>query len=384
VVFPERSEISVARIAWIDRAKGWGMILVMAGHGALPFRSFLYFVPMPIFFFLSGYLYHEWKYKSVTQLVVARARRLLVPYFIFSILNSALWLAFHPSAFSHGWGAALWPQAYQILAWHRTEDDPYLGPYWFILCLFVTELLYFAVSRSGALLAIPLRVSPDRCRIVLVALITAAGFYYARHWGQSLPWSFDIAMIAVAFYGAGHFARGSYRFDLLFAKKWTLPTAIVGLLLGVLNSKTGSAGRVEMYADYYHNPLLFLIGAFSGLYLFLLVMRRIPDIRQVQLIGRESLTFLVLHYPIFLPMGAFIDKVFADPRWAAILPHWPILHSISLRILKGIAGLGITLAGLVVAYLIIAPLAVALRKHGAVLFGRKSYPAATPSAIVEA
>ena len=363
----------MARIAWVDRARGWGMILVMAGHGDIPFRLALSFVPVPIFFFLSGYLYHEWKYKDIRQLIRVRSRTLLVPYLVFALLNYAVWAAFHPALLSHGWAAALGPLVNQVLAGRRTDEDPYLIPYWFILCLFLVEVLYALIARAADSLAGLMGTRSLRWRAVLVGLFTASGFIYVRQ-GVPLPWSLDVALIAIAFYATGHFAQlYSSRFHHLFRKRWLIAPAIAGLVLGALNMETAASHRVGLYHAYYHDSLLFLVGSFSGLYLFLFAIFRIHDFKPVRVIGRESLTFLVLHYPIFLPMGAFVDGViFPDWRTAPIFAHSPLLHSLAVRILKALVGTAITATGLVVAYLVIAPIATAIHRHTAILPGARN------------
>ena len=52
--------LSAKRISWIDMAKGYGTILVIFAHihyGGL--RTWIYTFHMPLFFFLSGYVFKE-------------------------------------------------------------------------------------------------------------------------------------------------------------------------------------------------------------------------------------------------------------------------------------------------------------------------------------
>ena len=47
------------RLEWIDKAKGIGIILVILGHTICPpnIKFWLYSFHMPLFFFLSGYVF---------------------------------------------------------------------------------------------------------------------------------------------------------------------------------------------------------------------------------------------------------------------------------------------------------------------------------------
>ena len=351
------------------------MILVMAGHGDIPFRLALSFVPVPIFFFLSGFLYRESKYKSIRHLVRIRARTLLVPYFLFALLNAGIWLALHRSVLTQGWKPVLLSLAGQVIAGRRTDEDPYLIPYWFILCLFLTELIYALLVKAGNAIGARLWGHRLAWRVLFMAGVVSAGFVFVNSGHRSLPWSLDIALIAIAFYGAGHLAQlYPAQFELLFRKSWLIAPSIAGLLLGVWNVEAAARYRVGLYDSYYHDPLMFLAGAYSGLCIFLLAMFRIPDFKPVQVIGRESLAFLVLHYPIFLPIGAFVDRIFSRPIFLALFANKPLLHSLTMRILKAVAGTVVTIAGLVAAYFVIAPIAVWLRKHLSLLTDGRSRP----------
>ena len=48
------------RIPWLDAVKGVGIICVILGHMTIPetLRQFVFSFHMPLFFFVSGYLYH--------------------------------------------------------------------------------------------------------------------------------------------------------------------------------------------------------------------------------------------------------------------------------------------------------------------------------------
>lgn len=87
---------------YIDTARGIAILLVILGHSitedmaaaslpALVLRTFVYSVHMPIFFFISGYLFQikEQDYFSspLMKYTVSKFRRLMVPYISFSIIN---------------------------------------------------------------------------------------------------------------------------------------------------------------------------------------------------------------------------------------------------------------------------------------------------------
>jgi len=76
------------RKAWIDTAKAFAIFLVVMGHylgDVPPARAYIYTFHMPLFFFISGFLFR--KKGSWLGFVGKRARSLLLPYLIFSLLK---------------------------------------------------------------------------------------------------------------------------------------------------------------------------------------------------------------------------------------------------------------------------------------------------------
>lgn len=75
------------RIDYIDILKAIGIILMVMGHISFGthFYIFIHAFHMPLFFFISGYLYKRKDFKSF---FVGKLKSLLLPYYIFGMLAS--------------------------------------------------------------------------------------------------------------------------------------------------------------------------------------------------------------------------------------------------------------------------------------------------------
>ena len=82
------------RVEWIDAAKGIGIILVVLGHIWLigPGQKIINSFHMPLFFFLSGYVFHFERYRDFKQFLGSKGTRILAPYFWFSLITYFYWL----------------------------------------------------------------------------------------------------------------------------------------------------------------------------------------------------------------------------------------------------------------------------------------------------
>lgn len=75
------------RVEWVDMLKGFGIILVMLGHASFPeaLVTEIYTFHMPLFFFLSGYVFSIKKYSNFKDFLIHKAKTLLLPLMVFSI-----------------------------------------------------------------------------------------------------------------------------------------------------------------------------------------------------------------------------------------------------------------------------------------------------------
>ena len=88
------------RIKFVDIARGLGIILVVFGHAIVPeirntsnifmnIYKYIYIFHMPLFFFISGYVFeiNKEKYSDKKLFIKKKAQNLLIPYLTFSIIS---------------------------------------------------------------------------------------------------------------------------------------------------------------------------------------------------------------------------------------------------------------------------------------------------------
>ena len=112
------------RIAYIDTAKAFAIILMVVGHTSIPkvLSDWIWSFHMPFFFFVSG-MTTNWQKRKMPEFVGTRVRALLIPFLCYSIINYEVfliindnlqigggnWLDYLIQILSQGWGGiALW------------------------------------------------------------------------------------------------------------------------------------------------------------------------------------------------------------------------------------------------------------------------------------
>lgn len=138
----------------------FGTLLVVFGHslpsrysyqdeaGLLKIIEIIYIFHMPLFFYISGFL-SSIKEESLVSLLKGRARRLLLPYFVLSVLAYIVKCFFG--------GASMRPVDPGVSDLLFRLFYPWENPviyYWFLPTLFFVSILAFFVKRANASLSI--------------------------------------------------------------------------------------------------------------------------------------------------------------------------------------------------------------------------------------
>jgi fucose 4-O-acetylase-like acetyltransferase len=197
------------REVWLDAAKGFGMILVVLGHAYDPHDiiTYIYWFHMPAFFMFSGYVckpIQEWS--QLGDLIKKRAKQLLLPYFCYLGAFTVLRYIYE-----------LW-KGNTSLAWYGQDSwnliiggrfiTGYYGVFWFITCLFVTQIVFVVLLLSFKTM---------KARFTAIGILYAAAHieaYFVNMMDGSqpslnvwIPWNLDVVMLAIFYYSIGYFAK---------------------------------------------------------------------------------------------------------------------------------------------------------------------------------
>lgn len=289
------------RLDWLDGAKGMGMLLVFYGHFVESFlrlavpaaylqMKWVYAFHMPVFFFLSGWLYRRTD-SGYGTFALRRARRLLVPVVFFNVLGMALWTAvgFALGLFDGaGWAAAAgegW------LRFVREGVPAWSVVMWFLVALFLVELWHEAVARihAGTLGA-------------LVSLVLGAGatWLLVARGVDTNPWYVRSALAGIVFYEAGVLVRRSGLPDSLSPPaRWLGLLGAFAVLMLTFQANTGPFPAdlpvVMMVLGSLGDVPLFFVTGLAGVMAVLLLARAVGGARVLAVVGRYSLPLLGLN-----------------------------------------------------------------------------------------
>ena len=310
-----------ARLDWLDRAKGWAIVMVVWGHNpqlsvAFPLLHLLVFaVHVPLFFALSGATLHQ---GLPLRTVIARSSALLWVYACASLL-------FLPRALWGGDGAA--PLA-DVLAGivYASGQTIRTVPIWFLPCLAL------ALPLAGLALWCTQRLPPRQRTLAvaalgLLSLAVGAALLQSRSgtlvpqlaWGSSdrsgWPWSADLVPL-----GAGYVLLGGLLAGHLQPQPQRRHLAI-GLALGLLFVAlcVWVQPQVDLHWRLLDPPALALGISLLGIASLGLLAHGLGASRRLGLasaLGRATLPILILHNPLQRAAGDGLVRL-GLPGWAA-------------------------------------------------------------------
>ncbi|HOW15879.1 acyltransferase family protein [Methanosarcina sp.] len=310
------------RLHWIDALKGIGIMLVVLAHHSLPIAldTYIFSFHMPLFFFISGFLFDFGKYTgSSVNFVKGRFRSLIVPYFCFALITCLFYFlldtGFQPGVTNIKFFEHITILENSIL--HGTYHILYaLGPMisynpplWFLTCLFVTEILFYGLAKKY--------YGEPKKLVLWITVAGVIGYLYSVYVSFRIPWNVDVALAAIVFYGAGNLFRRltepetdsranlSLKLDTKYIEKFSrvekyLPVTAILLSLLYLGYllKFPTDDKVNMNVMRYGGFFSFYILAFSGIFTFVYLFKKIGSSKILEYYGRNSLIILALHFPL--------------------------------------------------------------------------------------
>ena len=200
------------RFIFIDILKGVSILLVAYGHiipGVIPeFTEYAGIFRMPLFFFVSGVLFNNEKYKNnFIEFIQKRYRGLLVPFFYFSIIVLVAYSIIEKDYFCfllktlrNGWGG------YAL---------------WFIPVLLLSQIIYYPFSR----------ISSSKVRLVCLFVLAGCSYISSLLIGY-IPYNLMLGFCGAYFFGMGNL----FKPYLYYSKKIDFKKAFGFFVLGVLFS----------------------------------------------------------------------------------------------------------------------------------------------------
>ncbi len=321
------------RVTWIDISKALGIFFVITVHAIIPainpITIHLSSFTIPLFFFITGLTYSNEKYRdSISQYIIRRGRRLMIPYFLLYLLMILLFIPLAGLIDTY-----LTPD--QLIFWLLYGAGPPDSSthLWFLQVLFFGLSLFVIIDHYLI----------GRSRIwkgILPPVLATGTFVLDVLFQESLvPWRLGSVLLATAFILIGNETR--YIFERC---EWTIPVreSLIGIILLSITLVLLSTinGFTDMAVDNYgYNIGLYLVNGTLGSVLiifFASLLSRVSKINDIMTpIGNHTQEIYELHPLPFLLAPFIITSVLGDSFYEPLL--WVVRFTLSILIIIPLA-----------------------------------------------
>ncbi|MET0323019.1 MAG: acyltransferase family protein [Duganella sp.] len=301
------------RLAFIDIAKGLGIILIVLGHNKMfTFRfpdaaDFLTAFRLPFFFFMAGVTFSVGT-KTLRQVALQRADAWLKPLLVVVVISGLIDAMLGNHSLQSIALGLIYPAGFTI--------NPL--PLWFLAHLWLLYVFSTMLLRADRVLL----NSPVK-RIALLLLLAVSGYYMMDAFADAsvvntcrsqsefsaslfecgLPFSADILFMTSFYFLLGNFLTSRIKYFQINTL-WAVVAAI-----GMVVFQFGFSYTIDFNLRHYDAPILTTLQALCGIYLMLCVCTLLSRIdlaaNVLRYLGGASLFILLFHLSIlhiFLPL----------------------------------------------------------------------------------
>ena len=283
------------RISWIDCWKGIAILSVVAGHILdLKIAKYIFWFHMPLFFFISGYLYKE-KYDYLS-FFKNKFLHLIVPYISFLILFSLPSFAMYIGEL---WQTKQLDSVYKLLFFGfnqlyggRLLTESF-GVFWFVTCILFTQQLYnFIYTKFGNYKCL--------INIIMLDVYCLAMIDYWFFEDIIFPWNINVVLMALPFYWLGHMI--SQNSSIFYSRRLAFIAAITLIIMFFTDKLSLLELTFDMKHKSYGIPIINLFIAVSGIIIVQQMAQIANKINFIDRVTRElggaSMAIMYLHQPI--------------------------------------------------------------------------------------
>lgn len=281
------------RYDWVDIAKGFGIILMVFGHivECKLVYNWISSFHMPLFFFLSGYVFNT--DKNAKDFIISKAKTLLIPYYICGFIT----IAFN-TLFTYMMSPGMTTQEYINDVWMEIPHIP-SEALWFLGCMFIMQIVFYFIVKY---------LRNDYVVLLVSFIITVFGVALNKIYGKVML-NIDSAMTMSLFFGIGYFMK---KRDRIIVK--TLENTWISNIVFIVSTALSASficmmmshglQTMNVYERWYGNPILTYPCAIVGI-ISVVSLSNICDNDYIKYIGKNSLCYYAFN-SIFVFVCRFV------------------------------------------------------------------------------
>jgi len=290
------------RISWVDNLRWLWIVLIVAWHCFFTdnslFVQFIFTFHVALFFFLSGYLFNDIKHIDFVKFTKDKFYRLIIPFLFFNFVMFAYYKARELT-----WWDVFFIDFDSFIKWVLyasylpTHKEIILTniPTWFLVSLFIVSIYYFIINKY---------IKHRFWRLWILILLSLAVFIESKYIVFRLPFSAEISIVAMLFYGIWH----SFKSEISCVRE-KIDYRYLFLIPFLIWFNIYFINHTNFSSNYYgDNFILFILNWLSWIFLILIIAKLIKQNFILDFLWKNSILILGFEWMKFLFLS-FIIKI---------------------------------------------------------------------------
>ncbi len=283
------------RIEYIDLAKGICICLVVWNHiteGGTLIQSCLddmiFSFRMPLYFFLSGLFFKA--YGGFLDFSVRKVNKLIIPLLSFHFI-SVVFFFLENCLTKCSFTKDNIIEHILVLFFSPYYERFLNPPIWFLLCLFIVNILFYAC------VSVTRRLLYNIVSLFLVTIVIGIFGYYWGATGRWFPFYVDSAMTALPFFTIGYVFR-KYT-SILSPNSFDKYNVVLAAVCVIMSFLLARGKTYYSFNNYELNIVQLYLSGLCGIMAVLFMSKQITRLPGISYFGRYSIIILVTHFFLF-------------------------------------------------------------------------------------
>ncbi len=321
-----------------------GIILVVLGHvGTNSWKTELYdwFViysfHMPMFFFISGYFYKPEGEQKIGHSILKMVKKFVVPYYVWNLVYAIIVFALKDAELVRfKLDKSIWN--FIITPWTTGDQYQLNSPAWYLLTLFLVELVYITLHKFFTFIKIK---NEYVLLIPFLAMGIAGGGMMVHGVAKGGMLILAKMLYGIVFYHLGHLYKTNLEkldklnnlayFGIIFVIQYFLMVKTDGFpYISMWNGTITTMGK---------NVFLPVAVALTGIAFMLRISRiltpSLGDSKIVKKISMSTKTIVIHHYAVIVFFNVALSLIHKhifelpnfDAKWKSVLYKYPGPHN---------------------------------------------------------
>lgn len=324
------------QIEWINILRGFAIFLIVFGHsigyskGLTNLSRYLSSFYVPLFFFISGYLFQEDREEKLIPFMKRKAKRILIPYFAFALLSLIPYYLFagniqtslgNSETVSNNIATSLLTVLYGSGHGDVLVQN---SPLWFLPC-------YFLVVIIAKMSYEKTRNCKWKSFLSALFFLFIGGIVY-YFFNFAYPFGFETALVMLFFYFLGHGLKQlpipTNKLKLII----TISCLSFGFIIHLFNDRISC-----MNNNYQNSYIIFILSASFSLIGYCYLFSFFTKCKVLSYLGKHTIPILVAHK---MPLVVFQSKLGIISTY---LKTGNLLVQLSLALLMAIVSIALSL-----------------------------------------